>query len=325
MNWKIFKWVFLLTVTVNVNFITAVPANINRTREKDVKSSKYVEIKLPVKITSMEDLINWVKNAMQTMASRIDITLAADSSSSPVADLKNSETKAQVTENKMIMLKPEDREVEKNFQAKLPIPRSLPGFEYPFFRYENDVLPPLINADAYLPLFVGDFGNRYGLPNYGFNGLKKSYSENIRQETTTASPMKIVKIEDRNSAPINSTSGVTSPESVPFAIPFEAFITITREETDAAQNDEQAVTEKQPSEFKMEVTTAMPKKKKDSGRKRQIAVLGDILEALGLTRRPDKHKIETSATTTAGTKSKRPREEPLRPPIAFGEVSSRFA
>ncbi|KAH0563980.1 hypothetical protein KQX54_008467 [Cotesia glomerata] len=327
MNWLKSKWVFLL-VTVNVFLVTAVPANISRTREKDQRTgSKYVEIKLPVKITSMEDLVAWVKNAMQTMASRIDITLAADSSA--VADQKNSESKpqvSQVSESKMV-LKPEE-EVEKNVQ-KLPITRSLPvpGFENPWFPYGNDVFPPVINADAYLPLFVGDLGSRYALPTAGFD-VRKNFFQNIRQEvttttsTTTPAP-RAVKIENRSSTERNDSNNGDSG-AIPFAIPFEAFITITRDE-EIVQKENSDEHEESNAKKEVEVSTNVKNdgKKKESARKRQIAVLGDLLEALGLTKRPDKHKIEGAATTTAGTKSKRPREEPLRPPIAFGEVPPR--
>ncbi|XP_074100109.1 uncharacterized protein LOC141528117 isoform X2 [Cotesia typhae] len=324
MNWLKFKWVFLL-VTVNVLLVTAVPANISRTHEKDQRTgSKYVEIKLPVKITSMEDLVAWVKNAMQTMASRIDITLAADSSA--VADQKNSESKpqvSQVSESKMV-LKPEE-ETDKNVQ-KLPITRSLqvPGFENPWFPYGNDVFPPVINADAYLPLFVGDLGSRYALPTAGFD-VRKNYFQNIRQEitttTTTTTPApRVVKIENRSSIERNDSKNADSG-AVPFAIPFEAFITITRDE-EIIQKEDSDEQDESHAKKEVEVSANVKNdgKKKESARKRQIAVLGDLLEALGLTRRPGKHRIEGAATTTAGTKSKRPREEPLRPPIAFGEV-----
>lgn len=237
-----YRSLMLLFTVIWVNSISAIPTPlVNDTTNQTNESSrpKFVEIKLPVKIASVDHIVSWVKNAMRSMASKIDITVPG--AKSEVNDTRKPGKAIESSEKKPIIL----TKIEANQSAS---PRnSVVGFEKeavnPWPAIGNEIFSPLLNAEAFLPLF---FGNNYADKFRADDYSKYSYNTLVtgdKSEAVAKHPIQSLMTSQNGGNASDAVESATesgrivdngnaSPSPVPFSIPFEAFITITREPHD---------------------------------------------------------------------------------------------
>ncbi|XP_011315405.1 uncharacterized protein [Fopius arisanus] len=232
----------LLFIVIWVNAIVSVPIPLpvnsayNQTSQtKEVKTRpKFVEIKLPIKLASMDELFAWVKNTMHNMASKIDIKLGGDRSENgdgnkSAKNAENVEIKEQSAASRNAVVGYEDMDS--------------------WSETGNEMFAPLLNAEAFLPLFFGNNanklrGNEYS--RYAYNAIGDSeVSKNkkmIKLNSGGTIAQSILSSSEQNnsdavelpterppSSMLLNGSKISLPSPVPFSIPFEAYITITRE------------------------------------------------------------------------------------------------
>lgn len=339
-----FQCFIIIILTVGINLILAIPTpTINITNPREIRSpSNYVEIKLPVKVRTVHELVDWIKNAMQTMASKIDITLA----SSNVPNI-HQESSSAVKDTKY-------NNVEKSLKTKNKLSASRNTFtdiESPWTKDGNEILSPLINVDTFLPLIFGDGASKFSIKEFKKNGYNGNNDKIIT--TTEPSVLKVKNLKQlqnnsqlssitlQNSGKIRSLNGSKLSNHVPFTVPFEAFITITHESSlDDQQQQQQSPqlttpeTRDPPDDFppyfeknpvslkkesnKNELNTNTDNN--DNSKEHQTTNLNDILKALGITRKlTTKSKIQEAATisTVAMTKPTNKSREQFSPQPSF--------
>lgn len=341
--------------------------------------SKLLEVKLPVQVESTNDLIAWVRNAMRSMASRIDITLATVDD--PAA--KNRESSSSSSEKRLKQrdsiapLKRGDKRPDASSGALVSTYASLFGAGNSFAsigqdsnnlvkdfsprgnnvvtRDDNNIgrnlLPRQENdfISAYLPLLFDDID----VSKFRDEALRKYYlaieeakqHEKNKQEIQDKTINKYSRaIAHKNSQVLADNDDVKSNQSSNLnqekqlapviSVPFEAYVTITRE--NAAEPPRSSLTESRdpPDEFppyfekdspRREATTKpkfdKSKKIKDGSQKQQIGVLGDLLRAIGLSRKLLTKPI-SPANSSPANKVKKPSTSFTPPPqFQFEDVS----
>lgn len=307
---------------------------------QDKRPPKLVEIKLPVKITSMEDLIAWAKNAMRSMASRIDITLA--SVDEPV-DAKRDKSKPSPS-----AAPPRQREpLSLSFETRPPgAPGALlstfaslisPDSAFDtvvddgnYLQSREDSLYG--NVNAYVPLLFEDLDiakyREEAIRKYYVDQAKRENDENARMDKApvryaqaVAQQTSKVDVGDAKVKSVASKNNKDAGKPAPvITVPFEAVVTITRESAPEPTRKTFEETRDPPDEFPPYFEKEYPRReaplqaepaKKNKGAtkvpKRQLASLGDLLRALGITRRLTTSKKDTNrirGTNAAATNSK---------------------
>lgn len=323
-----YKLIVLLSVYSLINFIGGIPTPLNLNNHTNTRrigtSSKFVEIKLPAQITTIDDLLLWIKNAMETMASRVNITLASDENSS--VDEKRGKENSMNSERKL-----NDDEKSQTFISR----NSFDEISSPWLVNNNEIFPPLISTDPFLPIVLDDSSIKFQ-DKYLYNAKKQDFStEPVEESTNKNSTILSSENENKNNENLNILSG----KNLPYAIPFEAFITITREPGDnndqhvskikiqniQNQNNSPNNSDKRKKETTFDNVDDDNEKNEDL-RKRQIAALGDLLSMLGLIGKPSgNNKVPEASTTTslfARPTKKKIRGNPTKPlSFEFEDVS----
>ncbi|KAK0092042.1 hypothetical protein PV326_002325 [Microctonus aethiopoides] len=289
-----FQCFIIIILTVGINLILAIPTpTINVTNPREIRSpSNYVEIKLPVKVRTVHELVDWIKNAMQTMASKIDITLA-----SPNGPNSHQESSSAVKDTKF-------KNVGKSLKTKNKLSQSRNTFtdiESPWTKDGNEILSPLINIDTFLPLIFGDGASKLSIKEFKKNGYTGNNDKIIT--TTEPSVLKVKNLKQLNESKLSNQ--LTTPE--------------TRDPPD----DFPPYFEKNPVSLKKESNKNelhTNTHNNDNSKERQTTNLNDILKALGITRKlTTKSKIQEAATisTVAMTKPTNKSREQFLPQPSF--------
>lgn len=287
-----YKFLIIISVLSMLNLANGIPmlkknSTINR------RDGKFVEIKLPAHKTSRDDLILWIKKAMESMASRVDITLEPTDDTNPKFILNN------------------DNKIDK-FDKNI----IFNGNNNPWFSHVNELYPQLINTNSYLPLVFGEPGIKYEniKPiNYLFD--KKNNDAIIEQ-----SKINLTNADDKKIT--NESTKVLTASKYDNSIPFEAFITISREPI--VNQEQQALSSKvenlkKPIEDninqKITIINNSNKQQKandeDNSKKRQISTIGELLNQLGIFRRPSGNNKTPEASTLTSIFS-RPTKKKIR-------------
>ena len=314
-----------------------------------------------MKITSMEDLVAWARNAMRSMASRIDITLASvDENDTKKSDFRDSSPISDDSKRK------KSNPVSTNYQnrgrtvasgalvstyASLLQPQN--SFET-FFGGDNELIRqiPRGNVNAYLPLLLDETA----ISRYREEALRKFYRENEqvkqeekKQEKREREAGKYSQVIARETSKVSVDNNVASSaektnkdENKPrpiISVPFEAIVTITRENVPEPTRNSLIETRDPPDDFPpyFDTNKDPPRQKdqdkydssttnaKDKSQKRQISTLGDLLRLLGLTKKINTKKGdvkgEKETNSQKNTRPRKPSEKFTPPPlIQFEEV-----
>ncbi|XP_063986664.1 uncharacterized protein LOC135167416 [Diachasmimorpha longicaudata] len=241
----------LIVVVMLVNSIVGVPTpSVNATSDKPEARSrpKFVEIQLPVKLTSMDELFTWVKTAMQNMASKIDVTLAGNRSEGKKGVKRVDKVNDKTTRVHEKPTKGDDKTRTGGGEPSASPRIANVGYDSvsSWSKTGNEIIAPLLHAGAFLPLFFGEgYADKFRAGEYE----KYAYDVGVATpgEKTVKFKPRGVDSQGSTTGGGRNTSGTAEPspeaaatgrvvngggnhrQGVPFSIPFEAVITITRE------------------------------------------------------------------------------------------------
>lgn len=232
-------------IVMLVNSVASIPTPlVNQTvARKDTQRPKLIEIKFPFKLGAMDNVFAWVKNTMQSMASKIDITLPDQQTKDSKMGAKKVEKVSESLRNNVLDIKekiamPRNSFVELETEPLSSWTKAVP-----------EIFAPLLNAEAFLPLYFGDsYADKFRSQDYSkykYNVDTKNpgtRGKGLMRESSSEEKSAALKDGEKHLDSVESSSEIVSepkninatgipagPTPIPFAIPFEAFITITRE------------------------------------------------------------------------------------------------